>query len=390
MRNVRGTIAVALGLMGLAAAPASAYDEMDNLAQAWGQTQKDFGDPQVTGATIVNSATNAVANLQDPDAPRQGPYQLHQWPWSGDPKREAWDGRRQDVTLTCGTGKLAASVSAPRTGELKVNGRAPGVVINEGFQGNQKMYAWATQGLADAGYVVMIYDSPGQGHSDQSVSCPGGTLKAAVDWFRSGANPFASELDVDRIGTAGHSAGAGAVQSLGDYNGIVKAISAWSSLSGTYAGNAPIQGQGADYDTWIAPPTPTSADGPDSAGKLPAFEALRQRNPGLDVQQVIIESATHLAWSHVTWSYTSVWSEEVALHYALAWFDRYLANDHARGGLTATQRIKGNYAAHDYARAYDVQEDWAGADKETHGLSKKYLSAYAIGGDVCRNQRLGC
>jgi hypothetical protein len=33
------------------------------------------------------------------------------------------------------------------------------------------------------------------------------------------------------------------------------------------------------------------------------------RKRGVDVQEVVIESGTHMAWSHVTWAYTSVWSE---------------------------------------------------------------------------------
>ena len=88
----------------------------------------------------------------------------------------------------------------------------------------------------------------------------------------------------------------------------------------------------------------------------------------------MIESATHMAWSHVTWAYTSTWSEEVALWYALAWFDRYLAGDVARidgipvkkGGLTGTQRVTMNYSA-----------------VGDHGVSKKFRSAYSIGGATC-------
>ena len=396
MRKALAALGAAAAALGLATAGASAqYNEADNLIQAWGQTQKDFGDSEETGTTVLNSANNVFVNLQDPDAPQQGPYQLHAWPWSGDPDREDWGGRKTVVSFDCAEGTtLAGTVWAPSTDELKVDGRAPGVVINEGFQGVQSMYYWAAQGLADAGYVVLTFDVPGQGHS-QSGSCSAGALKTAVDYFRSGGNPYDAELDDDRVGTAGHSAGAGAVQSLGDYNGIVKAIVAWSDLRGTYSGNAPIQGQGADYDNWILPPTPTSADGPDSPGKLAGFNGVRQNNTGVDVQEIVIESGTHLAWSHVTWSYTSVWSEEVALHYTLGWFDKYLAGDYSRGGKTATERLKENYAAHKYEKAYgrkayDVNEDFAGGEPEVHGLSKKYASAYSIGGDVCLNQRLGC
>ena len=87
----------------------------------------------------------------------------------------------------------------------------------------------------------------------------------------------------------------------------------------------------------------------------------------MDVQEIVIESGTHLAWSHVTWAYTSTWSEEVALFYALAWFDKYLAGDLARDGVSATQRVISNYES---------------AESPGHGLSRKYLSAYSIGGEL--------
>ena len=127
--------------------------------------------------------------------------------------------------------------------------------------------------------------------------------------------------------------GAGAVQSVGNDNRPeVKAISAWSDLGDGYTGSAPIQGQGADYDAWITPPVRDDV-GPDDPGKLDGFDAVRER--GVDVQEIVIESGTHLAWSHVTWAYTSTWSEEIALFYALAWFDKYLAGD-----LAATVRAR--------------------------------------------------
>ena len=149
----------------------------------------------------------------------------------------------------------------------------------------------------------------------------------------------------------------------------MKAISAWSDLGPGYTGNAPIQGQGADYDNWIAPPQ-RSDEGPDSDAKLEGFDAVRER--GVDVQEIVIESGTHLAWSHVTWSYTSTWSEEVALFYTVAWFDKYLAGDLARDGASGTDRVLSNYES---------------AESPGHGLSRKYLSAYSIAGSYCRDQR---
>ena len=211
----------------------------------------------------------------------------------------------------------------------------------------------------------------GQGHSEgQSTGPAEDELRDALDYFIAAERDWAGRLQADNIGIAGHSMGAGAVQSVGNDNRPeVKAISAWSDLGPSYTGNAPIQGQGADYDNWIAPPV-RSDEGPDSDGKLDGFDAVRER--GVDVQEIVIESGTHLAWSHVTWSYTSTWSEEVAFFYALAWFDKYLVGDLERDGVSASTRVTSNYES---------------SESPGHGLSRKYLSAYSIGGSYCRDQR---
>ena len=90
-------VAAALTTPSLAFGEDATYDETQNWLNAWGQTQKDFTDPAETAGTIVNSAGNAAANAQDPRAAEQGPYQLHQWPWSGDPDRELCDSSTPSV-----------------------------------------------------------------------------------------------------------------------------------------------------------------------------------------------------------------------------------------------------------------------------------------------------
>ena len=61
--------AAALALPSLALGEDATYDETQNWLAAWGQTQKDWTDPAETGGTVVNSAGNAAANAQDPNAP---------------------------------------------------------------------------------------------------------------------------------------------------------------------------------------------------------------------------------------------------------------------------------------------------------------------------------
>lgn len=368
--------AAAISLVAASGASAQGYDETQNWLGAYGQTQKDWSDPEETAGVVALSAENLSRSLQEPDklASRNPVYQHHTWPFAGDPDRATWAGQKIPLEFACPSGiKLDGTVWAPSAAMLAASGFSaplPGVVINEGFMGTQPMYYWAAQGLAEAGYMVLTFDTPGQG-SSQSGNCGEAALKTAVDFFTSNQNPLRSQLDVNRIGTAGHSAGASAVQSLGDYGGRVKAISAWSDLGSSYAGNAPIQGQGADYESWILPPTPNPATS--SEGKLGGYNAQKAR--GIDTQEIVIESGSHLAWSHVTWSYTSTWSEEIALHYALAWFDRYLAADHVRGGKSATARLKENHES---------------VESPGHGLSKKYASAYHLDGVECRNMVAGC
>jgi hypothetical protein len=188
-------------------------------------------------------------------------------------------------------------------------------------------------------------------------------------------------LDRSRIGTAGHSMGAGAVQTVADHCGVVKAISAHSDLRAEYGTSeapegacgprrpVPIQGQGADYESFVFPPQPSP--GSDPEGKLAGYHGVREA--GIPVQEVVIESGSHMAWSHVTWAYTASWSEQVAFHYALAWFDRYLYGDRRREGRTGSERL-----------ATVLRVDDAG-----HGVSKKFRSAYALGGARCDDMVAG-
>ncbi len=381
MRLGRHIVVAGVTLACALPASAAAYDETANWLQSYGQTIDHVTDPVRTVGTVVQTVKNVTDTLahESDKIPRRGLEQFANWPWNGDPgcsgyrDQGTFAGRKQEVEITNAAGQtLAATVWAPSQAQLDAQGLSaplPGVVYSPGVLSAQPMYCWFAAGMANNGYMVLTYDVTGQGKSDGfNRGDPVSELRSAIDWFVSGANPFAADLDTDRVGTAGHSMGAGAVQSVGSHGGIVKAISAQSDLGPGYAGDVPIQGQGADYETFILPTTPTPDSDP--AGKLDGFEAARAR--GIDTQEIVIESASHLAWSHVTWSYTSTWSEAVALHYSLAWFDRYLYGDMERAGATGTQRLRENY-------------DAGGG----HGLSRKFRSAYSLGGDECLDMVAG-
>jgi hypothetical protein len=403
LRIFLATAAAAVALT--PAAHAQEYDETQNWLNAYGRTVDHFSAPDRSVQTALISAENTLATiaLSSGRVPERGAQQTGAWPWSGDAQRGSydhrgpWEGQKIEFEFTNRTGhELAATVWAPsarRLEELGLDAPLPGVIYSGGVISAQPMYYWFAQGMAEAGYVVMTYDVTGQGRSEgSSTGDAAADLRDAIDFFVSTPerryrhrdehsidfNPLYGMLDRDRIGTAGHSMGAGAVQTVGSHGGVVKAISAQSDLRPTYADRVPIQGQGADYESFIFPPQPSP--GADPEGKLAGFKAVAAR--GVDVQEVVIESGSHMAWSHVTWAYTSSWSEAVAHWYGLAWFDRYLYRDLRRDpatglpdrrGLSGTERATSNYEA-----------------IPGHGLSKKFRSAWSLRRRSCADMVAGC
>lgn len=208
----------------------------------------------------------------------------------GDPWRNesGWHGTHQRTYFLNPWGaKLTVDLWGPAD-LFESDARHPGVVITDGsIQGNQRMYWWAAQTLADAGYVVMSYDVQGQGESEtfghrpdgsiwcgrmeqppqtpplmvETGPCPGfpfqqssvftGGAVSAHNFFLSspdapwehaqdgtgtaGFNPWWDKVDPDRVGAAGHSFGALAVSFLQGHPELlrrpVRAIVAWDSLS---------------------------------------------------------------------------------------------------------------------------------------------------------------
>jgi len=176
-------------------------------------------------------------------------------------------------------------VWATRAGPAK----RPGIVITNGsLQAPERLYWFAAQTLAKAGYVVLTSDPQGQGQSDEQGEAPDqnegspaqtdgrpffdGT-EDAINFFLSTAkhpyepvpscssgtshapkqdrrvragldaayNPFWRMLDPRRIGLAGHSYGAAGVSYIGQWDPRVKAIVAWDNL-GPPDPNRPFNG----------------------------------------------------------------------------------------------------------------------------------------------------
>ena len=327
MRRGRGLTIVVLALACALPAPALAYDELQNWLASYGQTVADLTNPSKTSLPArsrfkASSTRSATRPRRSRSAARRSSARgrgAERSPAAATaaaaPSRAA---ARSSTSRTAREQQLHATLYAPSDAQLAALGlEAPlaGIVYSPGFISSQPMYCWFGAGMANAGYVVMTYDIYGQGKSDGTATGDApADLHDALDFFLSAANPFRPLVDPSRVGTAGHSMGAGAVQTLGSDGGRVKAISAQSDLGPRYTDTVPIQGQGADYETFILPTLPTFNTAPGE--KLDGFNAARDR--GVETQEIVIESASHLAWAHVVGSYTSVWSEPVALHYSLA------------------------------------------------------------------------
>src|SRR5207247_2878914 len=167
--------------------------------------------------------------------------------------------------------------------------KQPGTVSTNGsLQAPERLYWFAAQTLAKAGYVVLTSDPQGQGQSDEQGEAPDqnegspaqtdgrpffdGT-EDAINFFLSTAkrpyepvpscssgtshapkqdrrvragldaayNPFWRMLDPRRIGLAGHPYGAAGVSSLGQWDPRGKAIVAWDNL-GPPGPNRPLYG----------------------------------------------------------------------------------------------------------------------------------------------------
>ena len=248
-------------------------------------------------------------------------------------------------------------------------GGYPGVVITDGsVQAYEELYYWAAEDLATHGYEVMTYDVQGQGDSDlfgadcsdlsnppASASCQGVPYQQSYNFYQGAedslsfflsdhahrfggsSNPFAGELDRDRVGIAGHSLGAGAVSEVGQCDNRVKAIVAWDNLGSitdcsdvtipaAYRSDrlihTPAMGLTNDY---LFNTQPTTSP-PDEHSKMAGY--LQLKKEGVDTEEVAFRGATHLTYTYIPLVFqASELNERMASYYTVAWFDRYLKGD---------------------------------------------------------------
>jgi dienelactone hydrolase len=311
----------------------------------------------------------------------------------GDPLRdpvqweEAGRGHQQTVTIDATDGAhLNARLYWPNG-----PGPFPGVLMIPGLQAYNEIYEWLGEGLAEAGYMVLIPDPQGQGSSevlphnaDGSIAC--GTsgcsdtsidpvsdqtqvvaVTSGLDFLLStsakpdpdavGANtagtltynPEWALLNPHEIGLAGHSNGAIAVTSAGQSDPRVKAVVSMDNLGGAVASGVSIHVPALYFDVDYAFPSLLEPQNPQSPPNPQEYidDTFSQTvAAGVDSMVIVPRASTHYEFDYLPTPASlqaSRYGERVAFYYILAWFDRYIDHNIRREGHTATQRLTATY-----------------------------------------------
>jgi dienelactone hydrolase len=308
--------------------------------------------------------------------------------------------RSRAVSFTNRSGQeISAMLFRPLPGRYRAP--YPGVVVVHGGAARQEMYLWGSEALAEAGYMVLTFQVPSEDNTGGDTHYD--NTKDALNYFESGANPFAAELDRRHVGLAGHSAGGVAVSQLGQEDPRVSAIVSWDRAKSTPmpAGlrlRTPAFFLVADFNCQQVPvcvPQPYDSP-PDPRGPGNKDEDFRRVSAaGVDSMKIALRAATHLDFTQFSPGTGSRYGAVVSSYYTLAWFDRYLK--HRPGAL---DRL--------IARRFDSSADvhnisggsWDGTNHPAriagqplvNRLSFHFRSAYYFGHGAlrCEDVRAGC
>lgn len=272
--------------------------------------------------------------------------------------------------------------------------RYPIVTFSPGLQEAKEQAWWYGEGLAEAGYVVLIIDPQGQGDSeitshDGSQKCnplcdfpteDKDETQAAIDFAvstpahpyrydngRNGEhtprfNPLWREVERHELGIAGHSLGATAVNPVGQADPRVKAVISYDDLDAAIPANlvkkihAPALYFGTDYGfpTFATPRSPSDPPNPDQ--HWPSFRQLR--SAGVDSMVIVPRASTHYEWdqqSAVGSLPASRLGQVTSLYYTLGWYDRYLKDRPSALRRLTAQRYDGSADRHSIgAGTYDA------------------------------------
>jgi hypothetical protein len=297
-------------------------------------------DPGTPAWDELNVANAHCARERDLDKPahrvldRTAPADAYREPSRHDGVRFRYDtatigGLAAEVYRPCAPGTCADRPDGLDTFEPPY----PAVVVFHGGGANSRLYWWASQPLAEAGYLVVAFDSPA-GPTPQDAA-------TVVDWLH-GDDPLAADFDGERLGIAGHSRGGVVVSEFGQRDPRVSAVVSWDRAQSTpLPADLPLATPTlfmfADYNCQQVPvcepePYHTSPD-PDGPGNK-GDDYLLLREAGVDTMQIPLRAALHLDWVPSQLA-GNRYAEAVSLYYTLAWFDRYVRGATEPGVATA-------------------------------------------------------
>jgi dienelactone hydrolase len=368
---------------------------------------------------------------------------------AGDARLYDWGSKNygivKKVLFTARSGAtISGRVWATKAGPAK----RPGIVITNGsVQAPERLYWFAAQTLAKAGYVVLTSDPQGQGQSDERgeapdenegspaqsdgrpffdgtvdalefflstpknvyrprPSCDSGTSHApkqnrrVVSGLNAAYNPLWQLLNPKKIGLAGHSFGAAGVSFVGQKDPRVSAIVAWDNLGrpGT-TGGLPVKpcpfDPASHEEAQITKPAlgmsadygltpqPNTGD-PDPLAK--SQQSLAYSQAGVDTGELIIRGGTHYEFSFIPnmgFGGTLRGADMVAW-YTTAWFDKYVKGDAGADRRLLTNR----WQSDSLEAAIDPNHD--GNAFSFYYPSRLDIRRAGGGRFTCENLRAGC
>jgi dienelactone hydrolase len=219
----------------------------------------------------------------------------------------------------------------------------PGIVFCEGFAGYVDAYTWMPKYLAEEGYVVLIFDFPGQGKSEGIFPINGIMFPFINLYVRFGVmvetpfqyllgrwtqatsdaltylmeeSPVNHLVNTTSIGLIGHSLGALCVTKTAVQDDRVKCLIALTHTNPLLVESVavPFQLQGGTFDLgyFSIPLLLTGYNKANSPKEL-----------------IIIKHGTHEGFTSVWGPFCPCpsWQKEMSLHYAIGWLDYFLKND---------------------------------------------------------------
>ncbi len=217
----------------------------------------------------------------------------------------------------------------------------PGIICCEGLAGYIDAYSWIPEALAEQGYVVLLFDFPGQGKSDgfwgnRSISIPSlnfylrfsafseaifhyakddfviATMDAVT--YLTDESPIKTLVDTKKIGLIGHSLGSITVAETAAVDKRIGAVVALSQGNPWDAENiyVPIQYQAGCFDITYSIPI--------------AYLCYNRSNTPKEL--VTIQFGTHIGFTSAFGKFCLCpsWQKDICLRYATGWFDYFLKN----------------------------------------------------------------